>query len=89
MIGEFASAEGTEPWSKANWITDTYGSIKTDWPQIKAVVWFNLPGDCRFQVESSLESMWAYRQAIADLYFIGDCVRCYTYFPVILKHYQR
>jgi len=89
IIGEFASTEGTEPLSKTNWITDAYGSIKSDWPQIKATVWFNLSEDCQFQVESSLESMWAYRQAIADSYFIGDCVCCCTYLPLILKHYQR
>jgi hypothetical protein len=84
IVGEFASAEGTGSWSKANWITDAYDSIKSDWPQIKAMVWFNLSYDCQFQVESSLESMWAYRQAIADPYFVGG--RC-TYLPVILKNY--
>lgn len=87
IIGELASSEGTDPWNKANWITDAYGSIQSNWPQIKAVVWFNLSGDCHFQVESSLESMWTYRQAIADPYFIGDCVCCCTYLPMILKDY--
>lgn len=89
IVGEFASSEGTEPWSKANWITDAYGSIKADWPQIKAVVWFNVLGDCSFQVESSLESMWAYRQAITDPYFIGSRVCSSTYLPVVFKHHQR
>jgi len=89
IIGEFASSEGPDPWSKANWITDAYGSIKADWPQIKAAVWFNVLGDCSFQVESSLESMWAYRQAIADPYFIGGRMCRSTYLPVVLKCYQR
>jgi hypothetical protein len=84
ILGEFASVEGTDPMSKANWITDAYSRIRSDWPQIKAIVWYNLPGDCSFPVESSLTSTQAYRQAIADPYFIGDCVWC-NYLPLVYK----
>ncbi len=87
IIGEFASAEGTDPMSKATWITDAFESIKSDWPQIKAVVWYNPPGDCSFPVTSSLESTQAYSQALADPYFIGTRVCCPIYLPIILKNY--
>jgi beta-mannanase len=86
MIGEFASVEGTEPMSKANWITDAYSRIKSNWPQIKAVIWFHLPGECSFPVESSPESIWAYRQAVGAPYFIGDPVWC-SYLPLVYKSY--
>jgi len=82
MLGEFASVEGTDPISKANWITDAYSRIKSDWPQIKAAVWFNLPGDWDFPVESSPESIRAYREAIADPHFVGDPVWC-SYLPLV------
>jgi hypothetical protein len=84
MLGEFASVEGTDPISKANWITDAYNHIKSDWPQIKAVLWFDVSGDWRFPVESSPESIRAYREAIADPYFVGDCVWC-SYLPLVRK----
>jgi hypothetical protein len=84
MLGEFASVEDTNPMSKANWITDAYGHIKTDWPQIKAALWFNFPGEWSFPVESSPESIRAYREAIADPHFIGERV-CYIYLPVVIK----
>lgn len=85
MLGEFASVEGTDPLSKTNWITDAYNHIKTDWPQIKAAVWFNVLGDCSFQVESSLQSIWAYREAVADSYFISRAW-C-SYLPLVYKAY--
>jgi hypothetical protein len=88
MLGEFASVEGTDPMSKANWITDAYNHVKTDWPQIKAAIWFNLlSDDCHFQVESSPESVQAYREAITDSYFIGDRVWC-SYLPLVCKSYS-
>jgi hypothetical protein len=84
MLGEFASVEGTGPLSKANWIADAYSYIKSDWPQIKAALWFNFPGDWSFPVESSPESVQAYRQAITDPYFIGDRPDC-IHLPLILR----
>ena len=73
--------------SKANWITDAYSRIKSDWPQIGAVVWFDLPGEERsFPVESSPESIQSYIEAIADPYFIGDHLYC-IHLPVILKYH--
>jgi hypothetical protein len=87
IIGEFASAEGTTPISKANWITNAYSSITSTWPSIKAVVWYNSPkgGDPTFPITSSIESLRAYREVIADPFFIGDSECCYLYLPLIRK----
>lgn len=84
MLGEFASVEGADPMSKANWITDAYSHIKSDWPQIKAVLWFDIPGDWNFPVESSPESILAYRGAIADPHLMGDRIWC-AYLPLVCK----
>jgi hypothetical protein len=86
MLGEFASVEGTVPMSKANWITDVYSNVKSNWPQIKAVLWFNFAGDWSFPVESSQESIQAYREAVADPHFIGDPVWC-SYLPFVCRSY--
>jgi hypothetical protein len=88
IIGEFASVEGTDPMSKAHWISDAYSRIKTDWPQIKAAIWFNLSQeDCSFPIESSPESIRAYREAIADPHFVGDSAWCFSYLPLVLKQF--
>jgi len=86
IIGEFASAEGTTPISKANWITNAYNRITSTWPSIKAVVWYNSPegGDPTFPITSSIESLRAYREAVADPFFIGDSVWC-CYLPLIRR----
>jgi hypothetical protein len=86
IIGEFASAEGTTPLSKANWITDAYSRITSTWPSIKAVVWYNSPvgGDPTFPITSSAESLRAYREAVADPFFVGDGVWC-CYLPLIRR----
>jgi hypothetical protein len=87
ILGEFASAEGTTPISKANWITNAYSHITSTWPSVKAVVWYNSAegGDPTFPITSSIESLRAYRQAVADPFFIGDSECCYLYLPLIRK----
>lgn len=89
IIGEFASAEGAYPAEKADWIRDAYERIREDWPEIKAVVYFNslvVSGDTTFTfpITSSPESIQAYREAISDPHFIGDSVWCF-YLPLIYK----
>jgi beta-mannanase len=86
IIGEFASVEGTDPMSKANWITDAYSSIKSDWPEIRTVVWYNssVGGDPAFPLTSSPASIQAYKEAIADPHFIGD-PGCIIYLPLVYK----
>ena len=86
IIGEFASAEGTTPISKANWITNAYSRIISTWSGIKAAVWYNSAegGEPTFPITSSAESVRAYREAVADPFFIGDSVWC-CYLPLIRR----
>ena len=67
MIGEFASGE--KGGSKAQWITDAYAAIQTQFPRIKAVTWFDIDKESHWPVDSSVESLAAFRAAVGDGYF--------------------
>jgi hypothetical protein len=62
MISEMATSENGG--SKAKWITDAYGKIPTNFPEIKAVVWFNTNKECDWRVNSSQTALEAYEQQI-------------------------
>lgn len=70
MIAEFASTE--DGGDKAQWITDAFRRIKTAYPQIKAFVWFNLTKETSWAMDSSPESLEAFRQALQDPYYVGE-----------------
>jgi hypothetical protein len=60
---------------KAAWIADAYNSIRNLYPNIKAVCWFSkdkrhVPGEADWRVDSSPESLEAYKKAISDPYFL-------------------
>ena len=86
IIGEVASAEGTTPISKANWIANAYSRIVSTWSSMKAAVWYNSAegGDPTFPITSSAESVRAYREAVADPFFVGDSVWC-CHLPLIRR----
>jgi beta-mannanase len=72
MIGEMASTEyGGE---KSAWITDTIGTqIPKNFPQIKAVVWFNKwEGGRDWPIESSASAQTAFKNAIAAPIYAGN-----------------
>jgi hypothetical protein len=87
IIGEFASAEGATPAEKANWITDAYNRIESDWPEIRAAIWYDssVGGDSTFPIASSSESIRAYREAVSAPDFIGDSVCC-IYLSLVCKY---
>jgi beta-mannanase len=62
MIGEFASSElGGD---KAAWITDAAARIaSTDYPQLRAFVWFNYNKETDWRVESSAAATRAFKSA--------------------------
>ena len=73
-ICEFASVE--TPGDKAEWITDAYQRIRTEYPEIKAVIYYDnleqgVKGKQDWNVDSSPESLAAYTEAIGDPYFVG------------------
>jgi beta-mannanase len=72
MIGEMASTEYGG--SKSGWITDAIGTqIPKNFPQIKAVVWFNKwEGGRDWPIESSAGATSAFASAIATNYYVGN-----------------
>jgi mannan endo-1,4-beta-mannosidase len=78
MLGEFGSMEDpNDPQRKANWITDALlTQIPTNFPQLKAVLWFNMAGsgnDATMPIESSPQSQSAFAAGIASpIYAAND-----------------
>jgi hypothetical protein len=78
MIGETASLEaGDGGAKKAAWLTDAFGSqLPQNLPRIKAVVLFNWddndPALGSLPIESSPQSIQAFKSAIASPYYAGN-----------------
>lgn len=66
MLGEFASAQGS---LKGEWIEDAFKKIKEKYPKIEAFYWFNIDKERDWRVNSSPESLAAFRRAMSDYYF--------------------
>jgi beta-mannanase len=68
MIAEVASSESGG--NKAQWITDTYTrTIPTQFPRIRAIVWFNEAKEADWRADSSASSLRAFKKAIASRYY--------------------
>jgi len=82
MIGEFASCEGPV---KPAWITNAFDGMKSgDYSEIKAFNWFHIDKECDWRVNSSPESLDAFRDAASDPYFISHPTPA-IYLPVVLR----
>jgi hypothetical protein len=68
IIGEFASTE--DGGDKAAWIRDTFDTIRRDYPQIRALIWFHIAKETDWRINSSDAALGAYREAVADDYWI-------------------
>jgi hypothetical protein len=72
MIAEFGTGDFEhEGRTKADWITDAFNKIRTEYPRIKAFTWFNINKEHDWRVDSSPEALEAFRTAMDDPYFIG------------------
>lgn len=69
-IGEFASTE--EGGDKAAWISDTFQKIRTNYPQIRAIIWFHIAKETDWRINSSDAARDAYRNAISDDYWLSE-----------------
>lgn len=67
MIGEMASAESGG--SKAEFINGIVPTLKSKFPLIKGLVWFDINKETDWRISSSPESEAAFIQMIADPYF--------------------
>ena len=71
--GQWTSNPG---YTKAQWITDAFGTGIPSMPRIKAVVWMNdnltaSEGCCNWSIESSSSATSAYAQAVAPSSYRG------------------
>jgi len=65
MIGE--TARGTvDATNKPLWITDAFYKIKNNYPKIKLYVWFNMNKESGWRVDTSPDSLNAFKAAMTD-----------------------
>ncbi len=72
IIGEFGCSEIGG--SKSMWIRDAYSYIKLLYPQIKAVTWFNINKETDWRINSTQQSLDAYKLAISDSYYLDQII---------------
>lgn len=65
MIAETASAEVGG--NKADWIRQGFQALPVQFPRVRAVIWFNEDKETDWRVNSSMESLAAYREVVASL----------------------
>jgi hypothetical protein len=85
MLGETGSIEaGDGGAKKANWITDAFlTQLPTNFPKVKAVVWFNLAlGNQNLPIESSQPSLDAFSAAIGSGYYAANDFGDYDVSPI-------
>ena len=70
IIGEFSSTE--EGGDKSAWIREAFHAIRDDFPQIRALIWFHIAKETDWRINSSDAALEAYRQAIADDYWLAE-----------------
>jgi len=66
IIGEMASDEAGG--SKAKWIDDVVPTLKTKFPLIKALVWFDIDKERHWQINSSPSALASYTRMAKDPY---------------------
>jgi hypothetical protein len=69
MIGEFGVQEGPTPGQKAAWVAETGNVIKTQFPLIKAVVYFNANQDYDWRMNTSPDAYQAFKDLANDPFF--------------------
>lgn len=72
MWAEIAAAESKRYKTfKPSWITDAFNQMKTNHTKIKAFTWFDYNKEKDWRVNSSSAALSAYKNSVADPYFIG------------------
>ena len=67
LIGEMASSETAG--NKSAWINDMIPSLKSDFPLIKGLIWFDVNKERDWRISSSAATESAFRAMAADPYF--------------------
>jgi hypothetical protein len=71
MVGEFGAQE-RDPGEKAQWLTEAREALKTQFPGIKAVLYFDANKDYDWRVSTSPQTLAAYRDMANDAWFTPD-----------------
>ena len=80
MIAEWATGEFPDSGNKAKWIRNAFATMRDKLPRVKAEVYWHERWQNEDQtysnlhINSSPEALDAYRQAVADPYWIGDLI---------------
>ncbi len=71
MITEFSSVEvGGD---KAKWIDETFDAIKSEYPEIRGLVWYDAIDEHRdFRIDSTIEAREIYEDSISEKHFMVD-----------------
>ncbi len=69
MIGEMGSADGIPGHDKGQWITTMAAQVKADYPDVQALVWFDVKYDADWRFDTSPGSSQAFRAWLADPYY--------------------
>jgi beta-mannanase len=67
MVAETGSCE--QGGDKARWIDDIRTGLRSDFPNVRAIVWFDAKKLCDWRASSSDASLAAYRAMASDPYF--------------------
>jgi beta-mannanase len=68
MIGEFAC--GNMGGKKPAWIRNMGKVLKTKYPAIKSIVWFNVDKETDWRIDDEIETIKAAREVFIDKYFL-------------------
>ena len=72
MIAEIGTGEDPRsPNNKPEWIRQMFGWLKNEFPRVEAFYWFNVKKEKDWRVNSSPESLAAFKSGVADPYFIS------------------
>ena len=74
MICEMGSTE--KGGGKAAWTTDTFSKLKTRFPRVVSLTWFNINKETDWRIQSSTRNLKAFRKGILTM----D-----NYYPVYLQ----
>lgn len=68
MIAEFAAGADKKliAFDKPGWIKDAFAKIPSQYPQVKAVYWFNVKKERDWRLESTCESWKAFKESMHD-----------------------
>jgi hypothetical protein len=70
IIAEVGCSE--EGGDKGKWIGEAFQILSDKFPKIKALIWFNIKKECDWRIESSLQSLKAFRKSLKNWTFMAS-----------------